>query len=79
MILYHASPHKWGPGRIHFLDPNGEDELNQTKTLCGRAIGLIPGKPDFGKVTDVDCQTCLKVMRLRIVEAEYRTRCQPLR
>jgi hypothetical protein len=38
MMLYHASPHKWGPGRIHFLDPNGEDDLDQVKTLCGRVI-----------------------------------------
>ena len=42
----------------------------QVKTLCGRVIGSIPGKPDFGKVTDVDCQSRLKVMRLRVAEAQ---------
>jgi hypothetical protein len=69
-MVYHASPHKRGPGKIHSLDPNGEDDLDQVKTLCGWLIDSIPGKPDFGKVTDVDCQSCPKVMRLRVAEAQ---------
>ena len=72
MLIHRASPHRWGPGKTHFVDPNGEDDLDQVKTLCRRVIGSIPGKPDFGKVTDVDCQGCLKVMRLRIAEAPGR-------
>src|SRR5215831_11474865 len=48
MMLYHASPHKWGPDKNHFLDPNGEDDLDQVKTLCGRVVRSIRGKPDFG-------------------------------
>jgi len=70
MLIHRASPHRWGPGKTHFVDPNGEDDLDQVKTLCRRVIGSIPGKPDFGKVTDVDCQSGPKVMRLRVAEAQ---------
>jgi len=57
MMLYHAWPHKWSPVKIDFMDPNGEDDLDQVKTLCGRVIGSIPGRSGYRKVTDVDCQS----------------------
>jgi hypothetical protein len=69
MLIHRASPHKWGPGKTHFIDHRG-GPLGEQKTLCGRVLDSVPGKSCYGQVIDVDCQTCLKAMRLRVIEAE---------
>jgi hypothetical protein len=57
IALWHAAPHKWGPGAIHFL---GED---RTKTLCGKLLADCPGAFHFGTSKQINCKVCRKSLQ----------------
>jgi hypothetical protein len=52
--LLRASPHRWGPGRVHAFDEQ------QDGTLCGKTRARCPGALDWGTEDAIDCKLCLR-------------------
>lgn len=51
MKTWAADPHKFGPGKVHGIDPE-----KPLQTYCGKVMSAYPGKPVSGR--DVSCQIC---------------------
>lgn len=61
--LWKAYPHKWGPGKIHEVDPDSR-VFGPLKLLCGRLLNAVPGEwVENG--TPASCQKCLEQMHQR--------------
>ena len=52
--LLSAHPHSRGLGKVHLV--NGET------TLCGRTLEQCPGDPSFGRIEEITCGSCLKMI-----------------
>lgn len=51
MKTWAADPHKFGPGKVHGIDPE-----KPLQTYCGKIMSAYPGKPVSGR--EVSCQIC---------------------
>ena len=53
ILLHVAYPHRWGPGKIHISGAPYRD------TVCRY---FVHGEPKAGKLSDVTCKSCLKMV-----------------
>jgi len=66
IALRKASPHQWGEGKVHRIDPN-----EPAKLICGRLIRDVPGQNLVGIEEEITCQNCL-LKKMREAEREVR-------
>jgi hypothetical protein len=72
--LLHASPHQWGYGQIHQIDPHINPDSE--KTLCGKPLNRCPGEKRNGPVDLITCKVCLSVRATRARNIEWEARQQ---
>lgn len=57
-----AAPHQFGPGKVHYIDPERPD-----RTACGKVLSAFPGKEAASGAAS--CQSCAKVIANRAESA----------
>lgn len=75
LLYWQASPHQWGPGKIHLVASE-----EQSKTLCGKALEKCPGRWVSSQTVGVgsSCHGCSNALEARIKrerdEAQWKER-----
>lgn len=59
-----ASPHAWGPGKVHLIHDDPEGGLYRTR--CGKPAETVPGLIEVGHPDQVDCKGCLNSLEAAI-------------